>query len=578
MKQFLKTTAIFMCLAVTLSAIMLSGCGKSSSGGGGLPAVLHLWYPDNDGDGFGNPDIEENVADQPEGYVDNSYDCNDSDASINPEVEEIDGDSIDNNCNGEVDEAPQPKMFPDTGQTLSYTETFGEDSDYTIGDPSYTKLDTIDGEPIPDDYSSWKIVKDNVTGLYWEIKNMPDDNENIEGNPHDVDNTYTWDELTTKFIDKLNNDNFGNTNDWRIPTIQELAFLVNSSVFTPSINKKYFKFSGKNDVLKTNLWSSTPKVDSSTEAWALAIAKGTPGVYEKTAKYSVCAVRGVGKTSELEEFGPGIARDITTGLMWQVIPDGETGLTFEEALKYCEGLTLGGFKDWRLPNRNEMTSLMRFDMEDPAVDQTIFSSAMSDFFWTSTTYLQINPNDTTLAWVVSFEVPSVHYRLKTNNVYVMAVRGGHNTATRTWYRDVDQDAYGITRFEPVENIDFVTINSILPQPEGFSPRNGDCDDEDPAINPAAVDIENDGIDQNCSGGLEAGTDTWIIEDSTTWYRDSDDDKYGDPNVFKYADKQPVGYIKDNTDCNDSKKLVNPGVVETPDDQIDNDCDGEIDEL
>ena len=30
---------------------------------------------------------------------------------------------------------------PDTGQTQSYAETFGEDSDYTINPPSYTKLD-----------------------------------------------------------------------------------------------------------------------------------------------------------------------------------------------------------------------------------------------------------------------------------------------------------------------------------------------------------------------------------------------------------------------------------------------------
>jgi hypothetical protein len=28
---------------------------------------------------------------------------------------------------------------PDTGQTTSYTSTFGEDADYTINSPSYTK-------------------------------------------------------------------------------------------------------------------------------------------------------------------------------------------------------------------------------------------------------------------------------------------------------------------------------------------------------------------------------------------------------------------------------------------------------
>jgi hypothetical protein len=45
--------------------------------------------------------------------------------------------------------------LPDTGQTHSYTATFGEDSDYTINPPSYT--DNGDG-----------TVADNITGLMWQ--------------------------------------------------------------------------------------------------------------------------------------------------------------------------------------------------------------------------------------------------------------------------------------------------------------------------------------------------------------------------------------------------------------------------
>jgi len=39
--------------------------------------------------------------------------------------------------------------LPDTGQTQSYTSTFGEDSDYLINPPSYTKLDP-EGNELPD--------------------------------------------------------------------------------------------------------------------------------------------------------------------------------------------------------------------------------------------------------------------------------------------------------------------------------------------------------------------------------------------------------------------------------------------
>ena len=59
--------------------------------------------------------------------------------------------------------------FPDTGQTRSYTDVFGEDSDYLINAPSYT--DNGDG-----------TVTDNSTDLMWQQE--------------DDDNTYNWYEAT----------------------------------------------------------------------------------------------------------------------------------------------------------------------------------------------------------------------------------------------------------------------------------------------------------------------------------------------------------------------------------------------
>ena len=52
---------------------------------------------------------------------------------------------------------------PDTGQTQSYTETFGEDSDYLINPPSLTKLDA-NGNDLSDSAASWLIVRGEVSG------------------------------------------------------------------------------------------------------------------------------------------------------------------------------------------------------------------------------------------------------------------------------------------------------------------------------------------------------------------------------------------------------------------------------
>ena len=138
---------------------------------------------------------------------------------------------------------------PDTGQTQSYTDTFGEDSDYTINPPSYTKLDA-QGNDLPDSATSWVMVKDNVTGLIWEVKTD-------DGSIHDKYNRYTWYDSnsetnggyagtpgdgtdTEDFINGLNSQNFGGHSDWRLPTKEELQSIVDYGSTNPAIDTEYF--------------------------------------------------------------------------------------------------------------------------------------------------------------------------------------------------------------------------------------------------------------------------------------------------------------------------------------------------
>lgn len=61
-----------------------------------------------------------------------------------------------------------------------------------------------------------------------------------------------------------------------------------------------------------------------------------------------------------------------------------------------------------------------------------------------------------------------------------------------------------------------------------------------------------------------------------WYRDFDQDEFGDPAVSITATTPPTGYVENNTDCDDSIATIHPGAREVCNDRDDN-CNKLIDE-
>lgn len=105
-------------------------------------------------------------------------------------------------------------------------------------------------------------------------------------------------------------------------------------------------------------------------------------------------------TSDFTLHNNGTVTHNPTNLMWMRCSHGQdwqsntcTGeaslLTWQNALKVAYDLSFAGYSDWRVPNRNELESILEERCSDPAINGDIFPS--SDFtvntsfswFWTS---------------------------------------------------------------------------------------------------------------------------------------------------------------------------------------------------
>lgn len=279
-----------------------------------------------------------------------------------------------------------PSRVPDTGQTTGYTATIGEDADYAINTPSYTG-------------NGNGTVTDNVTGLMWQQQ--------------DDGSTMDWNAATAYCGDLV----LAGYTDWRLPDNKELIGIVNYGSSNPAIDSTFFP-----NTKTTSYWSSTAYMTDTTTWLEVVFDDGSNAMTannHSTRTYPVRCVRGGPEWIVFTDNQDGTVTDDITTLMWEQADDG-TARSWEEALTHCEGLSLAGYSDWRLPNLKELHSIVEYNVF-PAIDTTLFPNASADRHWSSTT----RDSFPGIAWNVNFVTGTVDFINKTHTNYSRCVRGGY---------------------------------------------------------------------------------------------------------------------------------------------------------
>ena len=118
--------------------------------------------------------------------------------------------------------------------------------------------------------------------------------------------------------------------------------------------------------------------------------------------------------------GDGTVTDNLTGLMWTTNAN-HGAVLWDAAIDYCNSYSLAGYDDWRLPNINELHSLIDLSQSDPALPVGHpFTGVLSEGYWSSTT----SEGFPDLAWETSLINGYMNHVYKDLIYYVWPVRGG----------------------------------------------------------------------------------------------------------------------------------------------------------
>jgi len=480
-------------------------------------ADADTWYADTDSDGHGDLASPMNACEQPSGYDPSSDDCDDTDPDVSPSDPEV-CNSIDDDCDGDVDEdsaIDAPTWYADTD-----ADTFGDAGDTTqaCSEPSGYAADSTDC--------------DDTDGAV-----NPDGEEVCDSIDNDCDTEVDEDsasDVSTWYADS-DGDGFGDIDSTDVDCYEPTGFVADTTDCDDTnadVNPDAIE---KCDTIDNNCDGD---IDEDTADDVLTWYADSDGD-----SYGDPAVSDI----DCDQPSNYVADDTDC--------DDTVASTNPGADEYCNSVDddcNGTVDDDYAVDAPTWYADTDGDTYGDAGATVVQCSAPTAYVPDATdcddTDGSINPGATEHCDAIDNDCDTV-------------VDEDDADDASTWYADDDSDGYG----------DPSSSDIACYQPTSYVGDDTDCDDTDGAVYPGADEYCNL-IDDNCDGTVDEDS----ALDVQDWYDDADSDDYGDAlgsaNTSCYGDS---GQVADSSDCDDAEATTYPGADEYCDD-VDNDCDGTVD--
>jgi len=252
--------------------------------------------------------------------------------------------------------------------------------------------------------NQWACTRDNVTGLVWKIRSLGEFNPSAVAPPS----------------------GYCGVSAWRSPRVRELLSLVHAG-----------KPSFEGAAIDLDFFPDTPAAEfRAAEAYPVGTGSNWAVHFGQRGASSVETVEGPKMQRWVAAPDPSPLADTPSSsyrrvdavsnraivempheLAWLVPGSTPGALTWESALASVAAVNqaeVGGYADWRLPNRAELELLVQRgpSASVPALDSKIFGDDAAGFasvFWTASSL----PSDPSQAWVIDFRHGDISRAFKT---------------------------------------------------------------------------------------------------------------------------------------------------------------------